>query len=223
MSEEKKIKAGDLYKVITVAGREFEIYYMDCGVIDPESKGELIPDFPFFDDPEYTDDRYPYTNQLNEACEHYKANSDRPDLCCYDCIYFQDAVEEIGVCRCTARRRREEPTEGGKLIRVAVIGKLPTAERIVREAYANVQIDRYDRATDISYAPAEYHLILTESYAGEGLGLIGLTATYKTDTGEKVTTPVRLLAEPPCISAECELATLVNWTIAKKVNGEADA
>lgn len=217
MSEEKKIKAGDLYKVITVAGREFEIRYMDCGDYDPESKGEFIPDFPFFDEPEYTEDRYPFTNQINDACEHYKANSDRPDLACYDCIYYQDVVEQIGVCRCTARRLREKPSAGGKAIRVAVVGNLPTAERVVCEAYGNVQIIHYERGSDFAFVPEKYDLVLVKSYDGEGLGIMGLTCNYIA-SGESVTAPVRLLDEPLCRSAEAELATLIKCEIAEKIN-----
>ena len=219
MSEEKKnIKAGDLYKVITVAGRTFEIRYMDCGDYDPDSKGEFIPDFPFFDEkPEYTNDRYPFTNLLNDSCEQYKTKSNRPNNTCQDCIYFKDAVEEIGVCRCTARRLREEPTATGNPIRVAMIGNLPTAEKAIREAYGNVQLVSFERGTDFAFVPEKFDLVLVESFAGEGLGMMGLTCSYNAN-GESVTIPVRLLDEPLCRSAEAELATLIKCDIVKKVN-----
>lgn len=127
-------KPGDLYKVITVAGKSFEIRYMDCGEFDPDQKGEVMPEFPFFDEhPEYTDDRYPFTNSLNDSCEHYRTEDATPDNSCYDCIYFKDAVEDIGVCRCTARRLRGvgKPLTG-KLMKVAVIGKLPPPRKSSR-------------------------------------------------------------------------------------------
>ena len=220
MTKENKIKGGDFYKKLIVAGREFDIYYMDMGEIDPESAGQCIPDFPFFDEkPEYTDDRYPFTNLLNDSCEHYKTDSSHPNNTCQDCIYFKDAVEEIGVCRCTARRLREEPTANGKSIKVAVIGKLPTAERAVREAYGNVQLVHFERGTDFTFVPEKYDLILVKSYEGEGLGVMGLTCSYKV-SGESVTVPVRLLDEPLCRSAEAELATLIKCDIVKKVNGD---
>ena len=220
MSNEKEIKAGDLYKVITVAGHDFEIRYMDCGEFDSDQKGKMIPDFPYFDEKmEYTDDGFPFTNKLNDDCRWYKSKAPKPDGTCSDCIYFKDAVEEIGVCRCTARRMRDDKSAlTGKTIRVAVIGNLPTSEIVLKEAYANIQIDRYYRATDMPFAIPEYHLILCESYVGEGLGLMNLTATYKTENGQKVSVPVRILAEPPCMSAESELAVLIKCTIAKKVN-----
>ena len=219
MSEEKKIKGGDFYKTLVVAGREFDIYYMDMGTVDPESAGECIPNFPFFDEkPEYTEDGYPFTNLLNDSCEHYKTENDRPDKTCQDCVYFKDTVEEIGVCRCTARRLRKKPTEGGKTIKVAVIGNLPTAEKIVRECYKDVVLTNYERGSDFAFVPQFFDLVLAKSYDGEGLGVMGLTCNYKA-SGESVTAPVRLLDEPPCRSAEAELATLIKCTIAKKVNG----
>ena len=223
MSEEKKIKAGDLYKVITVAGREFEIRYMDCGDFDPESKGTFMPSFPYFDEePEYTDDGYPFTNRFNDDCEHYRSDEPLSNRPCEDCIYFQDAVEDIGVCRCTARKLRKSPKLDGKPIRVAVIGNLPTAEKTVQAAYKSVRFFRYERATDLEFHPTAFDLILVKSYEGEGLGVRGLTATYTTSEGDKVTAPVRLLDEPPCRSAEVELSVLVKTELAKKVNGEAN-
>lgn len=213
-----KIKPGDLYKVITVAGREFEIRYMDCGEFDPEQKGEVMPDFPYFEEePEYTDDRYPFANRINDCCEHYKTGAERPDRTCQDCFYFKDAVEEIGVCRCTARRKRLEPTQSGKRMRIAIIGNLPTAEKIVREAYGNVQIAHFERGSDYAFVPEKFDLVLVKSYEGEGLGLMGLACNYPVD-GEYITVPVRLLDEPPCRSAEAELATLIKLTISSKVN-----
>ena len=220
---EQKIKAGDLYKVITVAGREFEIRYMDMGEVDPESEGQCIPDFPFFDEqPEYTDDRYPFTNTLNDCCEHYRTNDATPENTCRDCIYFKDAVEEIGVCRCTARRLRGvgKPVTG-KPMKVAVIGNLPTAEKVIKDSYLNVQFDNYYRATDMAGLPPVYDLIIVESYAGEGLGLMNLTVKYKANTHEEVTVPVKLLAEPLLDGVEDELSVFVKLKIARKVNGES--
>ena len=197
---------------------------MDCGDYDPDSKGEIIPDFPFFDEqPEYTDDRYPFTNLLNDSCEHYKTNEATPENTCRDCIYFKDAVEEIGVCRCTARRLRGvgKPLTG-KLMRVAVIGNLPTSEKVIQDSYLNVQFDRYRRATDMAGLPPVYDLIIVESYPGEGLGLMELTVKYKANTHEEVTVPVKLLAEPTTCAVEDELSVFVKLRIAEKVNGETE-
>lgn len=219
MSKDKDIKTGDLYKVINVAGREFEILYMDMGSVDPESKGEFIPDFPFFDEqPEYTDDRYPFTNTLNDCCEHYRTENKRPNNSCQDCIYFKDAVEMIGVCRCTARRLREEPTDNGNPIRVAVVGNLPTAEKVVREAYGTVKIVNYENGNDLASVPEKYDLILVKSFEGEGLGALGMNCCY-TANGESVSVPVRLLDEPLSRSAEAELTSLIKNSIIRKVNG----
>ena len=219
---EQKIKAGDLYKELTVAGRTFEIRYMDCGEFDPESKGEIIPDYPFFDEQlEYTDDRYPFTNALNDCCEHYRSNEPKPEKTCRDCIYFKDKVEELGVCRCTARRLRGVgKPRTGKLMKVAVIGNLPTAEKVIKDSYLNVQFDNYYRATDMAALPPVYDLIIVESYAGEGLGLMELTVKYKANTHEEVTVPVKLLDEPLIDGVEAELSVFVKLIVAKKVNGE---
>lgn len=221
MSEEKKIQAGDLYKKITVAGREFEIRYMDFGTVDPDQPGYMIPDFPYFEDePMYTDDQYPFTNRMNDSCEFYATNAEHPDRWCNDCIYFKDAVEEIGVCRCTARKRRGiEKPKTGKTMKIAVVGNLPTAVKVIRNEYDDVQFFNYERATDMPLVDHDYDLVLVQSYAGEGLGIRELTYTGRVGD-DKVEIPVRLLHEPPCESAEIELAVFIRCTLAKKVNQE---
>lgn len=217
----ENVKPGDLYKVITVAGRAFEIRYLDYGALDPHCEGEVSPDFPYFaEEPEYTDDHYPFTNYFTDCCEHYKTNTTgRPDKSCHDCIYFKDAVEDIGVCRCTARRLRGvgEPMTG-KPMKIAVIGNLPTAEKVIRDCYLDVSFDNYCCTTDLTEMPSAYDLIIVESYAGEGLGMMDMTAKYKTNTDEEVTVPIKLLAEPVTDSVEEELSAFVKDVVAPKLN-----
>lgn len=203
-----------------MAGREFDIYYMDMGEVDPDAAGQCIPNFPFFDEQqEYTDDRYPFTNALNDSCGHYKSGNQTPDKTCGDCIYMKDRVEELGVCRCTARRLRGvgKPITGKQML-VAVIGDLPTAEKVIGDSYLNVRFDRYRRATDMAGLPPVYDLIIAESWAGEGLGLMNLTVTYKANTHEEVTVPVRLLAEPVTDGVEDELSVFVKYVVVPKIN-----
>lgn len=64
-----------------------------------------------------------------------------------------------------------------------------------------------------------YDLIIVESYAGEGLGLMELTVKYKANTREEITVPVKLLAEPTTGAVEDELSIFVKHFVAKEVNG----
>lgn len=106
-----------------------------------------------------------------------------------------------------------------KELKVAIVGNLPTAVKIVQNSYENVLIKEYERGTDLPMKREFYDLILVNSYAGEGIGLMGLTCNYKVD-GEMVTVPVRLLNEPPCYAAQAELSTLIKSDISLKLNNE---
>ncbi len=100
-SDIEKIREGDLYEIIEIYGRRFEIrygYYEDFerGRIDP------IPIYPLFhEEPIYSSDGFPFATKMQEPCSKYTLrnehiNNDR----CADCIHFYTENDNIiGLCK----------------------------------------------------------------------------------------------------------------------------
>lgn len=99
-------KEGDLYKVITVFGKTFELYYGYYDERDRYSKYstvmEIYPDFIL--NPIYTDEGLPFVTAIQEICEHYKKARDTTNRC-VDCIHYQKGVELFGLCMCKERMK----------------------------------------------------------------------------------------------------------------------
>ena len=102
---EPEHKEGDLYKIITVHGRKFEIYYGYYEESDRYSKYpdpiEVFPDF--IKNPVYTDDGIPFVSAIQDTCKYYEKIKDTTDKCA-DCVHFDQAEELIGICKCKQRR-----------------------------------------------------------------------------------------------------------------------
>ena len=98
-------KDGDLYKVVTVGERQFELYY---GYYEDYEKhaGEPVPIYPdFLLTPVFTDDGMPLVTQMQALCEHGDSRFD--DGLCVDCRYFVHGDDLIGICSCEEKRKRE--------------------------------------------------------------------------------------------------------------------
>ena len=100
-----KIKEGELYRTLTVAGRDFPIYYGYYEERDRYGKyGEPLPIFPnFLASPQYTADGVPYATEMQDICEHYDG-LDCGD-CCADCRQYERGEDLIGLCRSAARKK----------------------------------------------------------------------------------------------------------------------
>lgn len=91
------IREGELYKVLTAFGREFEIrygYYEDFER-DSNEPIAIYPDF--LKHPQYTADGYPFVTQMQDVCSACRLRSDED--CCGNCTYFVIGKEMIGICR----------------------------------------------------------------------------------------------------------------------------
>ncbi len=101
----KKNKEGDLYKILNVHGRQFEIRY---GYYSDEERRiwEPTPIFPnFTKTPLYTNDGMPYVTAEQDVCMHYKPGIHISDESwCNDCIFYESGEEIIGVCTCKKNR-----------------------------------------------------------------------------------------------------------------------
>ena len=106
----KKPREGDIYKVVELYGRRFELRYGYYESFEREGEfNEPIPIYPdFLKNPEYTGDGYPFVTQMQECCDIGKGDF-KIDPCCAYCDYFADGDELIGVCRCEKRRREDLP------------------------------------------------------------------------------------------------------------------
>ena len=94
-------KEGDLYKVITAYGKNFELrygYYEECDRLSPLCEPVVIyPDF--LKEPIYTDDGTPFVTMVQDACKSYKGETKRnPNTTCADCKYFNHGEDWIGIC-----------------------------------------------------------------------------------------------------------------------------
>lgn len=102
-------REGDLYKVIDVFGKSFEIYYGYYEDGDRYSKYpepiEVFPDF--IKNPVYTDDGYAFITAIQEPCHFFKKARDINDRC-RDCVHYEVGEELIGLCKHRARRKFAE-------------------------------------------------------------------------------------------------------------------
>jgi hypothetical protein len=100
-------KEGDLYKVITVGGRSFEIYYGYYEEMDRQNPSvepmEIYPDF--LKSPVYTDEGIPFAVAMQTPCEHFLGVADE-DNTCYQCGYYEGQEELLGLCRCKMRAKK---------------------------------------------------------------------------------------------------------------------
>lgn len=103
-------KEGDLYKVITVYKKTFELrygYYEECDRLNPLCEPVVIyPDF--LKEPIYTDDGAPFVTMVQDTCKRYKGKTKRtPNTTCADCKYFQLGEDWIGICTCLRNKKNE--------------------------------------------------------------------------------------------------------------------
>lgn len=100
-------KEGDLFKIIELHGRVFEIRYGYYEEIDRHHEPmEIYPDF--VKNPVYTNDGFPFVTLMQEPCEHYKKKGTDSDKECGSCKYMERGEELIAVCRCKKKRKAED-------------------------------------------------------------------------------------------------------------------
>ena len=98
-----KIRDGDLYKIVELYGKSFELRY---GFYEEYERGrtEPIPIYPDFKaSPVYTNEGNPFVTQMQELCEHGKSKF--KDGCCVDCEFYKDGQELIGICTNTKNKK----------------------------------------------------------------------------------------------------------------------
>ena len=103
-------KEGDLYKVVTTYGKEFELrygYYEECDRENPLCDPVVIyPDF--IKEPMFTQSGEPFVTMMQDACEVFDGDS-RPtkDSTCAECKHFKRGEEWFGICASAHKRERK--------------------------------------------------------------------------------------------------------------------
>ena len=103
-----RIREGDLYKIITVCGKVFELYYGYYDEIEREGKyTDPIPIYPdFIKEPIYTDDGYSFATEMQDICSHFLGREGEDS--CFACCHFEKGDELIGICKCEKRRSAQQ-------------------------------------------------------------------------------------------------------------------
>ena len=98
-------KEGDLFKVIHLYGKTFEIrygFYEECdrynGFAEPM---EIYPDF--IKNPQHTDDGIPFITAIQNPCRHFGGELDANSTC-EECPFYQNCDELLGICTCPQNR-----------------------------------------------------------------------------------------------------------------------
>ena len=101
-------REGELYKIIRLEGRTFEIRYGFYEEKDRYSQYaeplEIYPDF--IKEPQYTDAGVPFVTAFQNPCEHFGGRRNENSTC-EECASYQQGDELIGLCACPKNRKEQ--------------------------------------------------------------------------------------------------------------------
>ena len=108
---QKEPREGDVYAIVDVFGRQFELKYGYYDDMDRAGPPDIIyPDF--IKSPIYTDTGEPLVTMMQDACPHYKSSAKRTDdATCGECKFFNRDKEWFGLCRSKKNRKNERSNE----------------------------------------------------------------------------------------------------------------
>ena len=99
-------KEGDLYKVIHLHGKTFEIrygFYEECDRHNPYMEPmEIYPDF--LKAPQHTDEGIPFVTAIQTPCCHFKGKKD-VNSTCEECAFYQHGEELLATCGCPENKK----------------------------------------------------------------------------------------------------------------------
>lgn len=103
-------KEGDLYKVINIFGKTFELRYGYYSESDRMCEyNEVIPIYPdFIKVPVYTSEGYPFVTQMQDVCKHFEGESESDD--CFGCIHYHHGEDLLGICKCNKNKQKSNFT-----------------------------------------------------------------------------------------------------------------
>lgn len=104
-------KEGDLYKIIELYGKTFEIrygFYEECDRHNQFAEPiEIYPDF--IKQPQHTDEGIPFITAIQSPCNHF-SETKTANSTCEECAYYRHGDELLGICACPHNMLKD--TEG---------------------------------------------------------------------------------------------------------------
>lgn len=100
-------KEGELYKIIELYGKTFEIrygFYEESDRLNRYAEPvEIYPDF--IKQPQYTDDGCPFITAIQSPCEHFHGKRDENSTC-EECSHYKHCEELLAICTCSENRQQ---------------------------------------------------------------------------------------------------------------------
>lgn len=94
-------KEGELFKIIELYGKTFEIRYGFYEERDRHNRYaepvEIYPDF--IEKPVYTDEGFPFVTAIQTPCQNFVGEKNENSTC-EECAYYQHCEELLAICRC---------------------------------------------------------------------------------------------------------------------------
>ncbi len=101
-------KEGDLFKIIEIYGKRFEIRYGFYEESDRNSRFaepiEIYPDF--IREPQYTEEGVPFVTAIQMPCRHFGGERDENSTC-EECSFYQHCEEMLGICSCPENKKED--------------------------------------------------------------------------------------------------------------------
>ncbi len=100
-------KEGELFKVIQLHGKTFEIrygFYEECDRNNHFAEPvEIYPDF--IKHPQYTDEGYPFVTAIQSPCQHFRGEKNENSTC-EECAHYSHCEELLAICRCPHNQKK---------------------------------------------------------------------------------------------------------------------
>ena len=101
-------KEGDLFKIIQLHGKTFEIrygFYEECDRHTQYAEPmEIYPNF--IKEPQYTDEGIPFVTAIQIPCDYYYGKL-TDNSTCEECSYYRPGEELLGICTCPKNKRSD--------------------------------------------------------------------------------------------------------------------
>lgn len=108
-------REGDVFKVIELHGKTFELRYGFYEESDRYAKWaepmEIYPDF--LKNPQFTAEGVPFVTQMQSPCNHFEGFLDE-NSGCGDCAFYRHGDELLGTCGCLKNKKPPEAKQAAQ-------------------------------------------------------------------------------------------------------------
>lgn len=99
-------KEGELFKIIQLHGKTFEIrygFYEECDRHNPYAEPvEIYPDF--IKQPQYTQEGCPFITAIQTPCKNFQGKKDENSTC-EECVFYRHCEELLAICACPENKQ----------------------------------------------------------------------------------------------------------------------